>query len=195
VDAAAAARAGFERALPAWSRGRLSISGERWRGALESAALALCVLAMAWKTWDLTAENRATHPLSETRRLYSLISDAYARGLPIVGTVSGNPKRPGAAAQVRSLHWAVKGFVDERLLLDETGSLPHFSYSSLLVLGKKQRYLPVNPPLSAADVQRMLEQESDCVLVLKDVKSIPTVIPSNTGWKMPEHCRAPAAAP
>jgi dolichyl-phosphate-mannose-protein mannosyltransferase len=191
VEAAAAGRAALTRALASGPRLRVDIGSERWQRSLAAGALGLCLAGMAWKTWVLTAANRAHHPLVETRRLYSLISDAYARGLPIVGSVTRAPKRPGGGSQVRSLHWAVKGFVDERLQLDADGQLPHFSYAtSVGMVGKKGRFVPLDPRLSEGVVQRMLKEDPECVLVLKDVGG-PTVVTSNNDWHMPARCAPP----
>jgi dolichyl-phosphate-mannose-protein mannosyltransferase len=193
VEAAIAARAALTRGLHLISRARIDLGVRRWPELMAALALAGCMLGMYVKTRSVTAANRAHHPLDETPRLYALISDAYARGLPMVGAVTGAPKRKGGPAQARSLHWAVKGFVDEKLLLDASGQLPHFSYSSLGAIGKKWRYAPVTPARSDSAVGEMMKSDPECVLLFKDLNSVPNVAPSSDEWQMPERCAATRA--
>lgn len=191
VDAGSAARAALTRWLARWQALGSRVAAATWQRGLSGAVLALCVLALALKTWILTRESFGHHALLETRRAYSLLSDAYARGLPVVGSVTRAPKRPGRGAQVRSLHWAMKGFVDEKLQLDDKGELPHFSYAtSVGHVGKKARYVPLAPHLSDSVVQRMLKEQPECVLLLKDAG--PNVETSNKGWLMPPGCTPPS---
>jgi hypothetical protein len=192
VEAAVAGRAALTRGVALVSRQRLDIAAPRAQRLLTALALGLLTLVFVFKTWIVTADNRAHHPLAEMPRFYSLVSDAYARHLPIVGRVTARAKRAGRGDQARSLHWAVKGFVDERLQLDENGQLPHFSYgSSVGKLGNKWRYVPLVPELTEASVRQLQQQASDCVLTLDDIEGIPTVSPSSADWHMPAHCTAP----
>lgn len=195
VEAALAGRRALLGGLRSWSKERWQL-GDAWHHALGTLALSVCVAALAVKTWIVSAPNRARHPIAEARRMSALLSDAYARGLPIVGQVTRPPKRKGQGAQVRSLHWAVKGFVDEKLQLTPDGQLPPFSYvASVGLVGPKARYVPLVPQLSEPIVLDMLKKQPECVLVLKDVNNGPTVIPSNTGSSMPEHCSSGGVAP
>lgn len=69
------------------------------------------------------------HPFREARRQFLLVSDAYARGLPIVAdgdrAMGRGKKRIYRSPQ---LHWAYKGFVRSELLRNERGKLTKFNY-------------------------------------------------------------------
>jgi hypothetical protein len=84
------------------------------------------------------------HPIEQARRAFVTLSDAYARRLPIIGP-SDKLLEKKSLPRSPPLHWAQKGFIDSRLLLNEEGKLPRFDYykqTSPIRKGSRTMYLP-----------------------------------------------------
>jgi len=89
------------------------------------------------------------HPFQEARRQFLLVSDAYERGLPIVGPSDKLVKvRDRKVQRSPPLHWAYKGFVRSELLRNQRGKLREFSYNLTRPVspGSKTMYLPHELP-------------------------------------------------
>lgn len=150
-------------------------------------ALLGCASCVGVKSWVVHAPRLKSHPLKGMPRVSSVISDAYARSLPIVADVTRRPTKRRPWAQVRALHWAVKGFVDEALLLDEDGHLPNFSYArGLGYVDSRRRYVPLSPDLDTERVRQLLRHRKECVITLKAKGQ--NVRVSSKKWKMPDGC-------
>ncbi len=101
-----------------------------------------------------TLERRSgsSHPFYEARRQFLLISNAYERGLPIIGSsdksIGKGKKRTNRSP---SLHWAHKAFVRSDLLLSDRGKLPKFDYRLTRPIspGSRTMYIPRDLPQKA----------------------------------------------
>jgi hypothetical protein len=133
---------------------RVSSAVVRAGGAAFSAALLFAVA--------IRAEKRAPrpHPLATIDSIYDTLNDTYRRRLPIIGKVSA---RKGNLTQVRTLHWAHKGFLRDEFFL-ENGRLRNFKYANLVPLGRNERYLPFEPELEPRLAKKL--QQRGCALSL-----------------------------
>lgn len=148
------------------------------------AGLAFALLLIAGEGLKGWSERRKPHAWESLDTVYSLLNDTYARKLPIIADVS---KRKGQEQgwQARGLHWALKGFVRDDLLV-QRGVLPDFQYEkSIEILDSERRYAPVTPELDA-DRVRQLEREG-CAVVLRVRGSFMEVSPRSA--RLPARCK------
>jgi hypothetical protein len=105
--------------------------------------------------WRAAEARRKPHPFRQVDTIYDVLNDTYARGLPIIGRVT---KRMPKMIQVRTLHWAHKGFLKDEFFV-ENGRLRNFSYlHDLAVLNDDERYIPDLPELDAQRVRELEKQ-------------------------------------
>ena len=95
----------------------------------------------------------SAHPFREARRQFLLLSDAYERGLPIIGPADKTIKL-GKKRIPRSppMHWAYKGFVRSDLLLNERGKLTKFEYRLTKSISPNSRTVYLPRDLARAEV-------------------------------------------
>jgi hypothetical protein len=130
--------------------------------------------------WRATNAVRRPHPFRSIDAIYETLNDTYQRNLPIIGKVS---RRMEKITQVRTLHWAHKGFLKDEFFLSD-GSLRDFSYGDdLAELNKNERYFPDVPVLDAARV-RALEKRG-CALRLT---SRGTSVELSRKKRLPQRC-------
>lgn len=153
-----------------------------------SLVLALALLAghAAGAVRELAKMPPDRHPFREARRQFQLVSDAYARGLPITGA-SDKPMGKGKRRIYRSppLHWAYKGFVRSDLLLNERGKLTKFDYhlTRPISSGSRTMYIPrdVPPPKTSGRGSNRA-----CMVELDRRGRFVSIRGKHT--RLPEHC-------
>jgi len=130
----------------------------------------------------------AEHPFHEARRQFLLVSDAYARGLPIVGP-SDKAIGKGKKRIQRSppLHWAYKGFIRSELLRNDRGKLTKFDYrlTRPISAGSRTMYLPGDLP--AQEVADAVARRA-CAVELHRRGRFVTIRGSHTA--LPERCKS-----
>lgn len=128
----------------------------------------------------------SAHPYFEARRQFALISDAYERGLPIIGP-SDKPIGHGRKRTFRSppLHWAHKAFVRSELLLNDRGKLPKFDYGLTRPIAKNSRTMYIPRDLPQQEVAQAAAARS-CVVTLERRNRFVAIRGKHT--KLPERC-------
>ncbi len=131
-------------------------------------------------------ENR-THPWTQAHRSYVMITDAYERGLPIIGP---SDKRIGRKRFPRSppLHWAHKGFVRSDLLVNEEGKLPRFRYQKITRrLSKKSSKVYIPRELRRRAVRRAYRKRK-CAVILRRRDRFVSIYGDE--WRLPQECNS-----
>jgi hypothetical protein len=128
------------------------------------------------------------HPFFQARRQFMLISNAYERGLPIIGP-SDKPIGRGKARTFRSppLHWAHKAFVRSELLLNDKGKLPEFEYRLTRQIAPNSRTMYIPKDLRQKDVAAANAARS-CAVILERRGRFVNIRGSHT--ELPEHCQS-----
>jgi len=170
------ARALFTKLLalrPRWAAG----SARAWRAKLE-----LPLISGLWLLvgCDAYTERSDPHPLAEVDRVYALINDAFARNLPVIANLDA-PADVKAKPRARAMSWAVKGFVQDRFLLEDD-RLPDFSPTR--GIGILDRYAYVPKALPPERVRELMNQH--CAVRLYIRNTFVHVTPS--GESLPERC-------
>src|SRR5688572_4510965 len=128
------------------------------------------------------------HPFREARRQFLLVTDAYERGLPIVGPadkmVGSGKRRKGRSPP---LHWAYKAFVRSDLLLNERGKLTKFDYDLTRATSQGGRTMYIPKDIPAKQAAKALADRK-CVVNLDRRGRFIAIHGQHT--KLPEHCKS-----
>ena len=125
------------------------------------------------------------HPYYEARRQFLLVSDAYERGLPIIGPSDKAIGRKKKINRSPPLHWAQKAFVRSELLLNDEGKLPKFDYRLTRPVSPGSRSMYIPRDLPQKQVAEAAETRT-CAVILERRGRFVGIRGQNT--KLPEHC-------
>jgi hypothetical protein len=160
------------------------------RATLCAAFVGLVAAGYGAKVWSENKAHLRNHPFQETSQTYAIVSDAYARGLPIIA--DWDMSRGGPNGRARDLHWAYNGFLSSELLL-ENGKLKDYMYDrATRALNKREVYMPAT--LDAAAVAEYVRKNPRCVLRLSGRKwpnSATDFVKLSTNRKLPKDCKSP----
>ncbi len=151
----------------------------------------LLTVGYSSKVWAENAPRRRdTTPFKDSSQMYSILSDAYERGLPIIG--DWDMDRGGKSGRSRDLHWAFNGFIRSDLLL-ENGSLGKYRYDSQThALNSREVYMPAS--LDADAVAKYAKANPKCVVRLQARKwgnAGARFVKLSTTKKLPASCKSP----